>query len=175
MPRASQPARRQEPLRRWDGVGHARLSAAVGAAVASGENLSGLEQFRPLLDAGAPDVVQPGAVWGITHALRLAHVASARDLPVSLVGYHANPAVAHVMAAIPNHLTTEVQDLRFATGLTVDHGLEDGGVELSTAPGVGIRLDEPALTAASGSDRLDGAVPRPPRAGLRVVADGTAG
>ena len=32
--------------------------AAVRAAVATGENLTGVDQFRPLFDAGAPDVVQ---------------------------------------------------------------------------------------------------------------------
>jgi len=67
----------EEPLRRWDAPGHARLSNAVRAAVATGENLTGLEQFRPLLDAGGVDIVQAGCVWGVTHFLRVAHLAHA--------------------------------------------------------------------------------------------------
>ena len=55
----------EEPLRRWDAVGHARLSTAIRAAVATGENLTGVDQFRSLFEAGAPDVVQAGAVWGV--------------------------------------------------------------------------------------------------------------
>lgn len=165
----------EEPLRRWDAVGHARLSNAVRTAVATGENLTGVEQFRPLFAAGAPDIAQAGAVWGVTHMLRLAAVASSYDLPVSLVGYNANPAVAHAMTAIPNHLTTEVQGLRFATGITVDHEYVDGGIVLSEAPGSGIEIDVQAIAkAASLADWSDPAGPhvRPPRAGLRLVLDG---
>lgn len=165
----------EEPLRRWDALGHARLSNAVRTAVATGENLTGVEQFRPLFAAGAPDVAQAGAVWGVTHMLRLAAVASSHDLPVSLVGYNANPAVAHAMTAIPNHLTTEVQGLQFATGITVDHEYVDGGIVLSEAPGAGIAIDAQAIAAAASlADWSDPAGPhvRPPRAGLRLVLDG---
>ena len=165
----------EEPLRRWDGAGHARLSDGIRAAVATGENLTGIEQFRPLFDAGAPDIVQAGAIWGVTHILRLAHAAAARDLPVSAVGYNANPAVAHAMAAIPNHLTTEVQDLRFVPGLAVDHEFADGGIVLSDAPGSGIRVEENVIHDATSADGWrDPAGPhmRPARAGLRLVLDG---
>lgn len=165
----------EEPLRRWDAAGHARLSGAIKAAVATGENLTGVEQFRGLFDANAPDIVQAGAIWGVSHAFRLALAAAARDLPFSPVGYNANPAVAHVMTAIPNHLTTEVQDVRFAHGITVDHEFADGGIVLSDAPGAGIAIDEAVITAANGADGWrDPAGPhmRPLRAGLRVVLDG---
>ncbi|WP_394551751.1 mandelate racemase/muconate lactonizing enzyme family protein [Agromyces sp. MMS24-JH15] len=165
----------EEPLRRWDAVGHARLSSAVRAAVATGENLTGVEQFRPLFDAGAPDVVQAGAIWGVSHMHRLALAAAARDLPVSIVGYNANPAVAHVMPAVPNHLTTEVQAIDFADGVLVDHEFADGGIVLSDEPGSGIRIDEAVIDGARNGDGwADPAGPhmRPIRAGLRVVLDG---
>ena len=165
----------EEPLRRWDAAGHARLSNLVGAAVATGENLSGVDQFRPLFDAGAPDIVQAGAVWGVTHLLRLATVAAARDLPISPVGYNANPAVANAMTAVPNHLTTEVQDVRFAAGVLVDHEFADGGIVLGDQPGSGIAVDESAIEAAArGEGWLQPAGPhvRPTRAGLRLLLDG---
>lgn len=165
----------EEPLRRWDAVGHARLSASVRSAVATGENLTGIDQFRPLFDAGAPDIVQAGAIWGVTHFLRLSFAAAARDLPTSIVGYNTNPAVAAVAAAVPNHLTTEVQDLRFAPGLVVDQGFADGGIVLGDAPGSGVGVDEAAIVGASTGEGF--AVPsgphsRPDRAGLRLVLDG---
>ena len=142
----------EEPLRRWDAVGHARLSAGIRAAVATGENLTGVEQFRPLFDAGAPDVVQAGAIWGVTHMLRLATAAAARDLPISPVGYNANPAVAAAMTAVPNHLTTEVQALDFAPGVIVDHEFIDGGIVLGDEPGSGIRIDEAAIESRATAD-----------------------
>ena len=166
----------EEPLRRWDAVGHARLSNSVRAAVATGENLTGVDQFRPLFDAGAPDVVQAGAVWGVTHLLRLATVAASRDLPVSPVGYNTNPAVACAMSAVPNHLTTEVQSLQFATGITVDQQFMDGGIVLGDQSGSGIDIDVTAILEAQGRpDWADAAGPhvRPLRAGLRLVLDGT--
>lgn len=165
----------EEPLRRWDAIGHARLSDAVRAAVATGENLTGVEQFRPLFDAGAPDIVQAGACWGVTHALRLATVAASRDLPFSPVGYNANPAVAAVMTAIPNHITTEVQALDFAVGLTVDHEYADGGIVLGDRPGAGIEVDESLITVSSASDGWGnpaGPHMRPRRAGMRLLLDG---
>src|SRR5688572_4097487 len=47
----------EEPVRRWDADGLAAVSRGVRTAVASGENLTGLEQFRPLIAAGGVDIV----------------------------------------------------------------------------------------------------------------------
>src|SRR3954447_14768280 len=52
----------EEPVRRWDAEGHAAVSRGVRAAVATEENLSGLEQYRALLALGAVDVVQSASV-----------------------------------------------------------------------------------------------------------------
>lgn len=48
----------EEPVRRWDAAGLASVRRGIHAAVATGENLTGLEQYRPLLDADAIDIVQ---------------------------------------------------------------------------------------------------------------------
>ena len=164
----------EEPLRRWDAAGHARLTRSVKAAVATGENLTGLEQYSPLFDAGAIDIVQTGAVWGITHLLRVAAVAHGRCLPVSPVGLTANSAVAHAAAAIPNHLSSEVQDLGSPFGLTIDQEYSDGGIVLGDTPGAGVTIDEAAIAArVEASDWLvaNGPHVRPARAGLQLVAD----
>ncbi|WP_156253998.1 mandelate racemase/muconate lactonizing enzyme family protein [Pseudactinotalea terrae] len=165
----------EEPLRRWDAQGHARLSAAIRAAVATGENLTGLEMYRPLLDAGGADIVQAGAVWGITHFLRVAVTAHSRDLPVSPVGLTANHAVTAAAAAVPNHLSAEVQDLGSPFGLTLDQEFADGGVVLGDRPGVGIAVDEVAIDGAQASGTWQepaGPHVRSPRSGLRLVDHG---
>jgi L-alanine-DL-glutamate epimerase-like enolase superfamily enzyme len=168
----------EEPLRRWDAVGQARLSAAVRAAVATGENLTGLEQYRPLFDAGAIDVVQASAVWGVTHFLRVAIAAHARDLPMSPVGLSANSAVAHAAAAIPNHLSAEVQDLGSPFGVTIDVEYADGGLVLGDEPGAGLVIDEAAIAGADDKEASwpmpQGPHVRPRRAGLRLVAEDAA-
>ncbi|MET9877847.1 mandelate racemase/muconate lactonizing enzyme family protein [Actinacidiphila glaucinigra] len=163
----------EEPLRRWDAAGLATLRGKVRAAIATGENLTGLEQYRPLLDANAVDIVQVGNVWGITHFLRVATLAHAHDLPVSPVAYNANP-VAHAAAAVPNLLTFEVQDLCFPVGLDVDQQFDDGGIVLGDRPGIGIVIDESRMSPAGAAAPLPAATGphiRPERAALRLVAE----
>ncbi|MFC7493588.1 MULTISPECIES: mandelate racemase/muconate lactonizing enzyme family protein [unclassified Nocardioides] len=162
----------EEPVRRWDVESHAMVTRAVRAAVATGENLTGLEQFRPLVQAGAVDVVQTGSVWGITHFLRVAALAHAFDLPVSPVGYNANP-LAHAAASVPNHLALEVQDLDAPVGLRVDQEIADGCVVLGDAPGLGLEVDEleiAELAEAADWGRARGPHVRPERAGRRLIS-----
>ena len=162
----------EEPLRRWDAAGMAMLRGKVRAAIASGENLTGLEQYGPLLDANALDIVQVGSVWGITHFLRVATLAHSHDLPVSTVAYNGNP-IAHAASAVPNFLTHEVQDLAFPVGLDIDQEFDDGGIVLGDRPGIGIVVDEERLASASAVPAAAASGPhvRPERAGLRMVAE----
>lgn len=163
----------EEPLRRWDAEGLAMISRSVRAGVATGENLTGLEQYKPLLDAGAVDIVQAGTMWGITHFLRVAIVAHSRDLPVSPVGSAASP-VWHAAAAVPNHLALELQDLGTPIGVRAAHEVADGGVVLGDEPGNGLSIDEAAIAAVvarNGWAQAAGPHVRPARAGLRLVPE----
>lgn len=163
----------EEPVRRWDAAGHAAISRSCRAAVATGENLTGLDQFAPLFDAKAVDVVQAGSVWGITHFLRVAMAAHSRSLPVSPVAYDGNPC-AHAAAALPNMIGIEVQDVAWPVGLSVDQAIADGGIRLGDRPGLGIEVDEAALIGAqsAGWNTSGGPHKRARQAGLRLVPDG---
>ncbi|MFI9818063.1 mandelate racemase/muconate lactonizing enzyme family protein [Saccharothrix variisporea] len=160
----------EEPVRRWDAQGHATVSRGVRASVATGENLTGLEQHRPLIAAGAVDIVQTAAVWGITHFLRVSALAHAHDLPVSPIG--TTPVgLLHAATSVPNHLVSELQDLRPPLGVTVDHHVEDGSFVLSDQPGLGVHVDEAVIAAAGHrlpDPRSGGAHIRPERAGRRL-------
>ncbi|MDX3659866.1 mandelate racemase/muconate lactonizing enzyme family protein [Streptomyces sp. ID05-26A] len=162
----------EEPVRRWDAEGHAAVGRGVRASVATGENLTGLEQHRALIAAGAVDVVQTAAVWGVTHFLRVAALAHAHDLPVSPIG--TTPAgLLHAATSVPNHLVSELQDLQPPVGVSVDLRVEDGAYVLSDIPGLGVRVDEEAVALASHllPDPLaGGAHIRPERAGRRLHA-----
>lgn len=162
----------EEPVRRWDAEGMAVVQQGVRASVASGENLTGLEQYRPLLATGAVDIVQTAAVWGVTHFLRVATLAHAHDLPVSPIG--TTPVgLLHAATAVPNHLVSELQDLTPPVGLVVDHHVEGGAYVLGDTPGLGLRIDEQAI-AGLGPDRAiavsGGPHVRPERAGRRLLA-----
>ncbi|MEJ2853129.1 MULTISPECIES: mandelate racemase/muconate lactonizing enzyme family protein [unclassified Saccharothrix] len=160
----------EEPVRRWDAQGHATVSRGVRASVATGENLTGLEQHRPLIAAGAVDIVQTAAVWGITHFLRVSALAHAHDLPVSPIG--TTPVgLLHAATSVPNHLVSELQDLRPPLGVTVDHHVEDGSFVLGDQPGLGVHVDEAVIAAAGHrlpDPRSGGAHIRPEGAGRRL-------
>lgn len=98
--------------------------------------------------------------------MRVANLAHAFSLPVSPVGYNANP-VAHAAAAIPNHLSCEVQDLAFPEGFHVDQRIENGGILLGDTPGLGITLDKALEQQPAASwTTPQGPHVRPERAGL---------
>lgn len=164
----------EEPVRRWDAEGLAAVGRGIRASVATGENLSGLEQYRPLLAAGAVDVVQAAAVWGVTHFLRVAALAHAHDLPVSPVG--TTPmGLLHAATSVPNHIVAEMQDLTPPVGLTVDVRIQDGGYVLGQTPGLGVRVDEKVVAAVeasalSGDEVSEGPHVRPEYAGRRFLA-----
>ncbi|NUW33344.1 mandelate racemase/muconate lactonizing enzyme family protein [Nonomuraea sp. SMC257] len=166
----------EEPVRRWDAEGLAAVGRGVRASVATGENLTGLEQFRPLLAAGAVDIVQTAAVWGVSHFLRVSALAHAHDLPVSPIG--TTPvALLHAATSVPNHLASELQDLRPPWGISLDLYVEDGSFVLGDAPGLGITLDERAFDAdlpRPDARAAEGPHIRPEHAGRRLlaVADG---
>jgi L-alanine-DL-glutamate epimerase-like enolase superfamily enzyme len=162
----------EEPVRRWDGPGHASIRAHVRAGIASGENLTSLDGLRALITADAIDIAQVGSSWGITHFLRAAHLAHGHDLPVSPVGYTA--LVAHAAGVLPNFLVAEVQDLSHPVGVSLDQEIQDGGIVLGDAPGLGITVDplrfEP-LSRHTGWAVDSGPHTRPLRAGLRMVPE----
>ena len=161
----------EEPVRRWDADGLAVVSRGVRASVASGENLTGLEQFRPLIAAGGLDIVQTAAVWGVTHFLRVAALAHAHDLPVSPIG-NTPVALLHAATSVPNHLASELQLLGPPVGLTLDLHVEDGAFILGRSPGLGVRIDEAAITARyrRTAPAPDGPHVRPERAGRQLLA-----
>jgi L-alanine-DL-glutamate epimerase-like enolase superfamily enzyme len=164
----------EEPVRRWDAEGLAVVSRAIHASVATGENLSGLEQFRPLIAAGAVDVVQIAAVWGVTHFLRVSALANAHDLPVSPIG-NTPVALLHAATSVPNHIASELQDLQPPVGVFTNVSIEDGAFILGDSPGLGIEIDENAIAlcrSQSPTDAGGGPNVRPERAGRQLlVAD----
>ncbi|MFG1894880.1 mandelate racemase/muconate lactonizing enzyme family protein [Micromonospora zamorensis] len=162
----------EEPVRRWDAEGHAAVSRGVCASVATGENLTGLEQYRPLIAAGAVDVVQMAAVWGVTHFLRASALAHAHDLPVSPIG-NSPIGLLHAATSVPNHLTSELQDLHRPVGVSIDLHVEDGAFVLGDSPGLGVRVDEELIRAANRRPQpqtADSPNVRPERAGRRLLA-----
>ncbi|GAA3799784.1 mandelate racemase/muconate lactonizing enzyme family protein [Sphaerisporangium flaviroseum] len=164
----------EEPVRRWDAEGLAVVGRGIRASVATGENLTGLEQYRPLLATGAADIVQAAAVWGVTHFLRVSALAHAHDVPVSPIG-NTPVALLHAATSVPNHMVSELQDLEPPLGVTLDLYVEDGAFVLGDAPGLGLTIHEDTITAfthRSNTLTADSPNVRPEQAGRRLLAVG---
>jgi L-alanine-DL-glutamate epimerase-like enolase superfamily enzyme len=135
----------EEPARRWDYRGLRQVSQQVKAAVATGENLNSIADFYPLIAHEAVDVVSVAANHsGITGCRQIANLAHAYRLPVAMMNCHAN-YMAHLAAALPNHIGLEVLDAGREQCLIYDSRIEDGHVVLGDAPGLGIEVDEARL------------------------------
>ena len=135
----------EEPAQRWDYRGLRSVRNAVSAAVATGENLDNVHQYVPLIEQEAVDVVQIGwGASGITGALRVADLAYAFDLPVSLMNSPGN-FTAHLACALPNHAMMEVLDAGRGATFTIDNRIEDGWIVIGESPGLGLAFDEAKL------------------------------
>lgn len=135
----------EEPVGRRDTRGLRRVSRAIRAAVATGENLKDVRDFATLVAQEAVDVVQVNVnVAGITAALRAADLAYAHELPVSLMN-SAGRYGAHLAAALPHHAMMEVLDVGRDAVFTFDSRIEDGWIVLGEAPGSGITFDQELL------------------------------
>jgi L-alanine-DL-glutamate epimerase-like enolase superfamily enzyme len=139
----------EEPARRWDYRGLRKVSQSVKAAVATGENLNGAQDFYPLLLNEAADVYEVGVgTTGITGAMQVAQMCAGFELPVAMMNCPAN-YMAHLAAALPNHMMMEVVDPGREPCFTFDNRIEDGFIVLGETPGLGITVDEAKLEALS--------------------------
>ncbi len=128
------------------------IRAGSRVPISGGEGFTSLEQHQPFLKAGAYDIVQPDATFiGLTRAYRLAllyHQAGRPCIPHSWTTAIAQMAHAHLVAAIPNRVMLEVQQINNPLmSELVDNPIptDQGFVDLSDRPGLGIELDLDAV------------------------------
>jgi galactonate dehydratase len=125
------------------------LANAAGMRLAGAESLTGLGQYRPLIEAGCYDVLMPDAkhAGGIEEIRRigaLALTAGVEMAPHNPTGPVCHAHSVHLCAVIPNFLHLEVQfgeteqffDLVEGDSLRFVHG----AATLPASPGLGIRL-----------------------------------
>ncbi len=153
----------EEPFLPEDLDSYVALRGTVGVRIAAGENEFGVQGFRELIRAGAVDIVQPDAsrCGGISEAWRVAQLAAARGLGFAPHTWSDAVAVfanAHVVAAMPNGLTVEVDQ----TGNPMIDDLlleplrvQDGLLRLSDRPGLGVDLNPAVVERLRLRDPLD--------------------
>ncbi len=117
-----------------------------GVAIAAGENVHTVHEFRRCLEAGAVDVAQPsvakaGGVTPMRRMLELAESFSVRVVPHSFYWGPGYLATAHIIAAMPEPALLETT---FVTFDTLPHPLMDPtqpSLTLPETPGLGFESD----------------------------------
>jgi L-alanine-DL-glutamate epimerase-like enolase superfamily enzyme len=134
--------------------GFATLRAAAPMPIATGERLWRPNEYRQLIDANAADIVliDPGRVEGISGMKATADLVGASGLqfvPHSWSSAINTAAALHVFASCHNgrifELKPEPSPMQHELVLT-PFTMEDGYLSVPNAPGLGIDVDEEALT-----------------------------
>lgn len=133
----------------------AEVARAVTIPIASGERLLHRKEFLPLLANRAIAVAQPDVchAGGISEVRRIAALCETFDVamaPHNPLGPVATMVNIHLGFATPNTLIQEVMRADVPWRDDVVSGvlpIVDGHVELPTAPGIGVSLDEAAARA----------------------------
>lgn len=139
----------EEPLPPYDLTGYAELASKLATPIAMGEHeIFNRYDARDVLLAGAADILQPDLRQGISEVVRIAHLASAWDIPC--IPHFFGPAIrfaamTQVLAAIENYQICEYpvayDPIRFEL---TDPPLAavDGKVQVPMGPGLGVALRE---------------------------------
>jgi galactonate dehydratase len=136
------------------------IAKRVTSAIANGERMHNVWEFRELLVAGGTQYVRPdlGLAGGITHVKKIAAIAEsfhAGVIPHNFLGPVLTAASVHVMTSIPNFTLQEYYKLDEQQAEAVPGTLtrQGGYLMLPEAPGLGVTLDQSKLDAV-GKDRI---------------------
>lgn len=137
----------EEPIAKNDLEGYVELNRSVGLRISGGESFTTLEQFRPWIERGAFDIVQPDAgVCGITELMKIGRVAERAGMELIPHSWHnglMGMANAHAVAALPNASMLEecmVQGPLKWESLVGGTPVKEGRIELGDAPGFGVEI-----------------------------------
>ncbi|HEX8241367.1 MAG TPA: galactonate dehydratase [Allosphingosinicella sp.] len=152
----------EEPLLSENPEGLAQLAQLVSTPIALGERLHSRWDFKPFLEAGAVDIIQPDLshCGGILEGRRIAAMAEAYDVAVAPhcpLGPLALAACLQVAATAPN---VALQEMSLGIHYNVGGDLytfckdpapltaTDGWLAVPTGPGLGVDIDEDAVREA---------------------------
>lgn len=134
----------EEPVPAYDLEGSARVAAALDTPIASGETEYARYGFRTMLEAKAADVLMPdlGRVGGVSEFVKVAHMASAWDVPVS--SHVFTEQSLSLMASLDNG--TYLEHMPWFGGLYREKlEMRDGCCIVPERPGFGFTLDPDAV------------------------------
>ncbi len=126
----------------------AKVAAAVNIPIATGERLTTKAEFAAVLQSGAANILQPalgrsGGIWETKKIAALAEVYNAQVAPHLYAGPVEWAANVQLAATLPNILMCETIETPFHDALIRSSiTVENGYINVPTAPGLGIDVDE---------------------------------
>lgn len=137
----------EEPVDKSDLEGYVALASSLDLRVSGGESFTTREQFRPWIERGAFDIVQPDAgVCGISEMIAIGEIADRHGLEVIPHSWHNGLmafANAHAVAALPNASMVEECMVQGPLKWDVIEGgnpVVSGTLHLGERPGLGVEI-----------------------------------
>ena len=135
----------------------ARFTRSTTTPICTGENFYTTHGFRELVEKQAADIISPdlAKAGGLLEGRKIADLAELYYIPFcphNICGPIGTMAATHVCAAVPNFQVLEFHHLdnEIWSGLLVEQNLiQDGHIQVTTSPGLGVTLNEAAAKAAS--------------------------
>jgi mandelate racemase len=133
----------EEPVKAEDLAGHARVRAACGVPIQTGENWWFADNMAAAIAAGASDHAMPDVmkIGGLTGWMQAAALAAVRNMPVS--SHIFVEASAHALAVTPTAHMIEYLDK--AGPILAQPLVPEAGMVTARGPGLGIAFDAAAL------------------------------
>ncbi len=127
----------EEPMIPEEIDGYAMLASELDVAIATGENLFGLEPVRRYLDAKAVDILQPDnrRAGGPTDWLAIGALAEAHRVPIASHG--GGPGNVHLLCCLPTAIYLETGSIKEQDFFVEELVMEDGCVLAPESPGMG--------------------------------------
>jgi galactonate dehydratase len=146
----------EEPIPAENVEAYRRITESTRTPICAGENHYLAQGFRPLLEAGAVDIVMPDLqkAGGLGEGQRIANLANLYYVPFAphmVASYLGAMASAHACASVPNFLILEWQiyfhrDPMWKEIVSFDGPMVvDGFLPLSEKPGIGVEIDEDGM------------------------------
>jgi len=136
----------------------AEIARRISGALANGERLHTIWEFRELLAHGGSQFVRPdlGLAGGFTHCKKIAAIAESYHAAVvthNFLGPVITTASVHLDVSIPNFIVQEYhkvdEDEAVVAAFPGALKRQGGYLPVPEAPGLGVRLDRAKLAAAS--------------------------
>ena len=138
----------------YEAAGLAEVKQSTTVPITSGENLYGIREYRPYFDARSMDNVMIDVPWnGFARSRDVAMLAESHELNVAPHNYYSHLSTMislNLCATLPNVriMEIDIDDVPWKDELTGGPvEVVDGMVDIPTAPGWGVSLDEDVARA----------------------------